>query len=497
MSEKPSGNVRSSVRLSFLNTALTGLLQFIALSVLARLLSPADYGTVALCTAIASLSSIFVTNVIERILVVTAPDGRDGDEWMSIALLCILAGGLAVGICYGLNLLGTSNINLPVLTLILGCSVINAVAISPRVVLRRDIRFGPIAFAELTGLILGQIVTAIACAAMGWGAYALAAAGLVQSTTIALLLRLSVRTGPFAAPTPRHLGRLIRTAASLGGNAATEILNGQVSPLVLGTRLGAVSLGLFNRSNSLVQMPIQLLVNSMSRVMISALFSVREDQERLRTMARSLVRVSAVMATPVAAGIAGSSHNFVLFAFGSKWLAAEMIMPVLAVAGWGTMMGTLYGIMAEAMRAFHAKALNQLSSTMLLIVLSLSGAAYGLFWATVGIALSCCVFLLLFARLASRLLDAPFAAILGWLVPGLVVALPCLLISLALGHFVHGPAALVFAAQIAGCGLIDVVMLLLFYPALALQIADGMAPGLLRRLPLLAQWLQRKRALRP
>lgn len=492
MSGKPSGNLKSSVRLSFLSTVFAGVLQFLGMMVLARLLSPVDYGVFALCTAIASLSPVFVTNVIERVLVVTPVQGEERDKTLPIALLCLLATAVALLICFPVNYFGLVKINLTVLALVcLNSILFTSAMISPRVALRRDIRFGPIVIAETSGVLFGQLLTAIVFAWAGWGAYALVAAGFVQNIVTLTLLRWKTRRQRLDPPTPASMAALLRSAAALGGNAATELVNSQVSPIVLGTRLGPAALGLFNRSYSLVQMPIQLLVSSMARVMISALFSVSEDPVRLRGMARSLVRVSAAMATPVAAGIAGASHNFVLFAFGARWLAAQSIMPLLAIGAWGVMMGTLFGIIAESMRAFNDKTRNQTISTTCLIALSLAGATIGLFWAVAGIALSGCIFLLLFSRLAARLLELPVLRVLGWLAPGLVIGAPCLAISLVLGHVMSGPPTAVFVAQIAGCGAVDVAAMLLLYPALTLQIINGMAPRLLRLFPSLARYLDR------
>lgn len=497
MSDKPSGNVRSSIRLSFLNTVFAGVLQFATMGVLARLLDPAEYGIFALATAIAGLSAVFVTNVLERTLVVTAASGDEGDDTLPIAMFCLLAMLIALAVCAGLDWAGLGHFDLGVLAVISFSSIITCGAIPPRVVLRRRIEFGPIVLAETSGLIVGQGIVAIGLAWLGWGAYALAVGACLQSLVITLMLRARVRGARINPPTPRHMVGMARSATALGGNAAAEIVNGQTAPLILGMRLGEVALGLFNRSYSLVQMPIQLLVASMSRVMISALFSAKDDIERLRAMARSLVRVAAVMAIPVAAGIAGASRNFVLFAFGAKWLAAQSIMPLLAVGAIGVMMGTLYGIIAESMRAFADKTRNQVASTVMLVVLALAGAHFGLVGAVAGVAASGLLFLLLFARLAARLLGLPILAVLGWLAPGMIAGLPCLAISLALGHYLHGPSALVFAAQIAGCGVADGLAMLLLFPALTLQIIEGMAPGVLRLMPPLTRHLRRSAEVRP
>ena len=487
------GDLKSGIRWSFIGTLVMGGLQFVSMTILARLLTPGDYGVYALCVAIIAISVAFIINVVERLLVVSDPLADERDESLTIAGLCLAASLIALGACFAINQFATGKIDLGILSVAAASTSIASVAVMPRVRLRRELRFGPLILAELSAMIVGQGMAAIGLAALGWGAYALALGACVQSATLALVLRWRMRGHPLAMPSWHHARQLILRSTALGGNAASEVANAQIAPLALGARLGPVALGLFNRSYSLVQMPIQLLVASMGRVMVSAIFSVSGERDKLRSTARGLVVVAAVVATPVAAGIAGASHNFVLFAFGPKWLAAAEIMPLLAIGAWALMMGSLFGIIAEAMRAFAAKTRVQLTSSLALALFLLIGAERGLVGAVAGIALAALVFLLLYARLASRLLDLPLADLLRWFIPGLVIALPCFGISLAIGYFWAGPPVAVFAAQVMACGLVDLAMLLGLYPALALKLAEAALPARLGMPPALLRYCQSAR----
>lgn len=479
MTAQAGGSVKTGVRISFISTVVSGVVQFGLMTVLARLLNPTDYGTYALSYAIVSLSAIFVTNVSERVQVITAAKGEAVDDTPTIALLCLFASSVAVVVCAGLNRAGITRVDLPVLAVTCLAASIMALAIPPRVLLRREIRFGPIAIAELSGLILGQGVIAIALAWAGWGAFALAGGMAAQNLVMACVLRVKAPRLRPVLPTPSHVVRQVREALGMAGNIALEIINGQVPPLVLAQGLGAFALGLFNRTYSLVQMPIQLLVSSMGRVMISALFAVSEERERLRAASRKLVQIAALIVTPVAAGIAGSAHNFVLFAFGRQWVAAQDIVPALALSGWAVMMATLFGMIAEALRAFPQRAAVQTVSTVLLAIFAIVGSMSGLVGAATGIAASSCLFLLSYARLASRLLDLRYREVLGWLVPGLVAALPCLIATVLVGRMAL-PPLLGLTLQIAACAILDGAVMLFVFPVLTLQFVEGTLP---ERLP--------------
>ena len=481
MSERAKPNVKSSVRLSFISTVTAGLFQLVTLTVLSRLLGPTDYGIYAMCWAIASLAPVLVNNAAERSAVVSHADGDDGDAMFVYALLALAASMLMLGLCWFLDRFAHMHIDLAILAVVCVASIVVSVAIPARVALRRELRFGPIALSEVTGLVIGQGIAAIGLARAGWGPYALAAGLATQNLTIVMVLWSVARPSRIAAPTLRRLTAAAKGITALGSNAALEIANAQVSPLVLGTRLGAVPLGLFNRAYSVVQIPIQLLINSMSRVMISALFSISGDRERLTASSGKLIRVGAILITPIAAGIAGASRNFVMCVFGSKWVGTVPIIPWLALSGWAMMMGALFGTICEAMRAFGIKARVQAISTTVLIVLSLGGTFWGLVGATTGIALSNCLFLVLYSVSASRLLGISLGQLAGWFVPGIVCALPCYAASALLGMAITKGPTVAFVSQISACGTCLGIAMLVFYPALTLEIADGIVPGLLAR----------------
>ncbi len=490
MNHPQGAAVRSSLRLSLLTTVSSGVLQFGVMVALARLLTPADYGAYVLCVALVALSAGFPNSVIERFLVVRPSEDRKVDESPSIAVLSLGAGAVAFAVGEALNIYHPGMVDLGVLLLVVASACISSWAVVPRAALRRQICFGPIVAAELTGLLVGPAITAMALAAAGWGAYALAAGACVQSAIVALAMRWRVPHAPFVPFTPRHVTRLVRSAIAAGGNSAAEVASGQIAPLIIGSCLGRAALGLFNRAYSLVQMPVQLMVASISRVMISALHSVSDDVEELRSAAQILVRTTAVVAMPFAAGIAGAGHNLVLVVLGEGWSVAASIMPALALGACARMMGSTFGIIAEARGAFSAKAKTQVLSSAVLALLASLGVQAELGGAVWGIATGCCVLLLLYARLAARLLDLPLSALLSWLAPGVVTALPCFAVSLALDRFLSGAPAAVLTMQVVGCGLAASGTMIALYPTLALRIIEVSIPALLR-LPRLGPYLRK------
>lgn len=495
MTDDQSERIRSSIRLSFGATLSTGILQFGSMIILARLVSPEQYGVYALCLALSALVTALVNNVIERGLVVQPEEQFARIENDTTTILLFSSTAAIFTFCVGtlMRELGLYSLDRDVLAIILAGHVVRSVAIVPSVTLRREIQFGNVLAAELSGLVVGTIFVAIGLAAIGWGPHALAAGFLAQSIVFTLFLRLRCPMAAWTSPSWNRMVRLVRVSLAAGKVAATEIANGQIPALLLGSFLPPSSLGLFNRGYSIVQMPIQLLVTSISRVMVSALFAVRNDRLLLRGRLRSLIEVSAVVITPLAAGMAGASQSFVEVMLGPNWSEAAGFLPFLALASWAAMIGSAFGVLAESMREFTRKARLQIVSTGVLAVLMGAGALHGLESAIAGMAISSCFFLLAYAHLAAKLLEQPIRNLLLWLLPGLTVALPCFLASWGIGRTVVGSPLLILFFQIAACGLLQASVLLFVFPRISLKIIEGSVPWILHFLPPLDNYLREPR----
>lgn len=490
MSGPPRSSVRASVRLSLITTLFTGAFQFVLMVVLARLIPPQEYGIYALALAISALTAIFVANVAERLLVVQVNDNEFRDPTLTISVGCFLAAAAALAACGTLNAVGAMKVDLGVLAVTLFAGVLSSAAITSRVELRREIRFKPIVFSEACALVLGGGVGTVLLALSGLGAYALALGSCIQVLLIVSLLRRA-RPTRLTAPSFAQAGQLIRSGKLLGGSAAIDIINGQIAPLMVGSQVGASALGLFNRTYALVQMPIQLLVSSMSRVMLSALFAIGDDPPRLRSAMRSLVMLSCVVVAPVAAGIAGANNSFVLAMLGAQWAPAAEILPLLAASAWAMMMGTLFAVLAESRRAFAAKLKLQLICTTTLAVLSFFGAVFGLKEAVLGIAISSAAYLGMFACFGARLLSIRTIAVFGWMLPGVILAAPCFVAARLIGSTLHGSPWSLLMLQIASCGGVAALTALAVFPGIVLELLLGAVPSLLKLFPWLETYLRK------
>jgi O-antigen/teichoic acid export membrane protein len=476
-----SAQVRSGVKLTFVTTLVAGLVQASLMVILSRLLQPADYGLYAAAMAVANLTTGLTVNVLERTLIIDTQDATPPAATATMILLSVAMVALTTfAIMLAIKQLTDWPMPPGVLGALLAAHLLSSLAVVPRVMLRRKLLFRRIVLGELASQVVAGGILSVTLAATGWGAQGLALA----QVGVQLVILLSVVWGSvlrFGRVTLRQLGGFIMTASHIGRIAALEMANGQVPPLALTAMTGPVSLGLFNRANSLVQLPIQLLTTSMTRVMISALVHVIDDRERLRSGMARLVGCAAAIVTPVAFGIAGSNRAFTGVVLGTKWLAAAPLMPFLAISVWAVMMGYLFSVLSEANRNFTEKVRIQTISTVALIAGMFLFFWLGLIGAAIGMACAGAIHLFLYMRLGARILDHPLRKVVDWLRPGLAAGALCFALTAALAQLLGDWSPfLLLPLQIACCGVATLLYYALFQRTLLNEIAANALPDRLR-----------------
>jgi lipopolysaccharide exporter len=476
-----SARVTRGVKITFVSTVISGLLQIGVTMALARLLAPQDYGLFASLVAIGALSVGLVTGVVERALVVSKESqSLDGSVSALVAVAITTALVVLLVIRLG-NMLGLTRIPILMLGLQLAGIVAATFSLIPRVMLRRRIVFGWIELSNLCSQALGTALISIVLAMRGWGIYALLLGSLAQSVVLSTIMLAFTPRSALWPPSFANLRHVLPAAFQLGKASSLEVAYGRMPVIVVGAMIGTVPLGFFNRAYSLVQLPIELLAASMNRVMVSGLTAVGDEPARLQRGMRSLTLIACAMLTPIICGVAGSRHAFVAVILGPKWAAAAAIIPPLAFATWATTLGSLFAVLAESTRKFREKVLIQAISTAILVVAMLVGSYFGLFGAASALALASIAFLVLYLNLAARTIGATRRAIIAWMVPGLAAGVICALYSLMLDlQTAAFPILWVFIAQIGGCGLLTLGYYGLFHRRLLGEMLTMLIPVQIR-----------------
>lgn len=309
------------------------VLQFVVLVVLVRLLSQEDFGLVAMALAILQFLSVFLqVGVIEAIVqkpTVTAKTYATA-FWVQMSIAGLAAGLLFLGHTWIAQLLGDPRLEL-LMMIFAGLLMVNAVSGIATAKLRREFQFKRIAFAALSGQLLGAIV-AVVLASMGFGYWALVGQTLVAGVVQTGMLWFHSGVVPWSGFNPTEARELFQFSWKLTLAGFMNRFNVNFQDLLIGGVLGPASLGLYNVGARAARLTNRVFVGVVETVALPALSRIQEDQEKLKRVVLRAQGLMALIAMPCFAMTAVLSGPLVDFLFGERWAMSASITQLLALA---------------------------------------------------------------------------------------------------------------------------------------------------------------------
>lgn len=358
-------------------------IQLVGLLVLTRLLSVEDYGVLAMVTVVIGIGEVFrdfgLSTAAVQASILTVRQ-RANLFWLNSAIgfvLAVIALGAAplVSFLYGDPRL-TAVMQVLSITFLL-----NGLSTQYRADLNRSLRFAALATVDVVASGIG-LALAVAMAVLNFGYWALVAQQLVYA-----LLSL-VLTVILAGWLPGWISRKtsIRSFISYGSHLVVSQLVTYVGrnadTAIIGARLGASSLGLYNRAYQFMLLPLNQINAPATKVAVPVLSRLKDDKERFDQF---ILRGQTVLLHVLVAAFAFAaavSEPLILFFLGEKWADLAPVFQILTIAGIAR--AASYPTYWVALSKGLTKVSMRLSvvSTPFLIV----GTLVGSFWGVLGVA---------------------------------------------------------------------------------------------------------------
>lgn len=325
----------SGIKWVMLTSVIQRVLSFGATIVLARILTPADYGLFALAFVMIDGFGIFKSLGFDSALV------RRKDEdiakaantafFLIPAMGMILFGILFVVAPWGAGALGNPQVT-PIIRTLGLVFVISCFGKVPQTMLYRNMQFKYKSFAEISAQ-LAYVATAVGLALNGFGVWSLVIAYVLKT-----LVQVSIEWR-FAGWRPKlefdksiawdmfHFGKYIL------GSGIVGFIYLNFDNLVVGKLLGVTMLGYYSLSMNTSNILNSYLLGKIGGVMYPAYSKIQEDSEELKRMMLKMLKHTSIIAAPFSLGLFVFAPEILRFIYGQQWIPAAGILRILAIVG--------------------------------------------------------------------------------------------------------------------------------------------------------------------
>lgn len=396
---------------------------FIVSLILARILDPELYGTIALVTAITTILQVFVDSGFGNALI----QKKDADDldfssvfYFNIVSCVILYFILfftapLISRFYGIDELT------PVLRVLGLIIIISGVKNIQQAYVSRNMLFKRFFYATLGGTI-GAAVIGIWMACKGYGVWALVAQYLFNATVDTLILWLTVKWRPIAAFSFARLKSLFSYGWKLLVSGLLDTLSHQLWNLVIGKKYTSEDLAFYNKGNSFPNLIVVNINNSIDSVLLPALSDEQDCIESVRSMTRRAIQVSSYILWPMMIGLAVCAEPLVSLILTDKWLPCVPFLRIFCIvyALWPIHTANLNAIKAVGRSDIFLK-LEIIKKTINLTILIIT-VRYGVMAMAYGMLLDGLICQFVNAVPNIRLIGYKYIRQLGDIVPSVLLA---------------------------------------------------------------------------
>lgn len=375
----------------FVSIGLRTLITIGSTAVLARLLTPADFGYVAMATVVTELAGLLGALGLSNVLVQRATINRlqlDTVFWASIGIGSLLS-VLVLLLSYPASSF-FADARVGEILRVLGLNfVLGSVSVVPIAVLSRMMRFSADFWIQNTTVVL-RTLAAIAAAAAGWGAWSLVVGALAGSVVSAVLYFMAVPFLPRLRFSRRVLTQSWRTSGGYLGNSSLYYLNTNLDLMLVGRALGAASLGYYQSARSLTDEIRGRIAMPVQNILFPAFSALQSDRPRFRSLVMRAALLMSALVVPIGFSVSANAEALVRALYGPKWLA---MVPVMQLFGLSASVRAATAIAAPLFAANDRVGLSfryNLVGTMITAAAVLISTRWGVEGVSLAVALSTC-----------------------------------------------------------------------------------------------------------
>ena len=385
----PTGEMHSRVKRG---VAWTGgsqisaqLIRMAGAIVVARLLTPGEYGLAMLALVFASLVLVFSDLALGAALVQRkelSERDRSTAFWVTIAggaLFSVVGAALSGPVA---SLYGEPDAQ-PLLAVLSASFLLTAFGATQQALLLRDMAWARLELMTLVAT-LASVAAAIVVAAAGGGAWAIIAQQLVAAVAASLLFWFVSPWRPKLLFSRASMRDLWGFSGFLVGHRLLFYLHQNADRFLIGRALGAASLGVYAVAYNVMLAPASRIGGPIQRVLAPAFSRMQDEPERIAAAWARVTRLIGAIVIPSLAGLVIVAPDFVPVVLGEQWREA---IPIVQILAWVGVLQALQTVNVDILMA-RDRTSTLLGYSVGFTIAHITAFVIGLHWGITGVAVA-------------------------------------------------------------------------------------------------------------
>lgn len=304
--------------------------QFLIMIVMARLLTPHDYGLIGMLAIFIAVAQSLIDSGFSQALI-RKQDRTEADNntvfYFNIVVSTLLYLILYASAPFVADFYNTPQL-CPVMRVVCLSIIFNSLAVVQRALMTIRIDFKTQAKAALTAAVTSGAV-GITMAYHGFGVWSLVTQQLLNLGINTGLLWLLSKWRPRLIYSWQSFHELFAFGSKLLASGLLDTIYRNIYPIVIGKLFSASSLGHYTRAHQFSEFPSSNLTGIIQRVTYPVLCEIQNDDARLASIYRRFLKLSAFIIFPLMVGLSSVAKPFVNIVLGPQWSFCGQLLQIL------------------------------------------------------------------------------------------------------------------------------------------------------------------------
>jgi len=310
------------------------LIQIIITIILARILSPDDFGIIGLLVIFTELSKVILDSGFSQALI--RKKDADQSDFTSVFYFNIVVGIVVYTILYFITPFISDFYKYPELTdiarVVFLSTLINSFGIVQNAKVIREVNFKTLAKRTIIANILAGLL-AIYLAYVGFGVWALVIQMVLATFLRVLLLWTFSKWLPSLSFSFKPIKKLFAFSGNLLMSGIFDVIVSNIQTLLIGKFYSKAALGFYTQGKQLSSIPAQTLTGIVRNVTYPTLSVIQENIEELKHAYKKIIKIAVFVIMPLMLGLLAIGENLIPFILGDKWIPSVNYFMLLCITG--------------------------------------------------------------------------------------------------------------------------------------------------------------------